>query len=342
MRGINIGGCRELARLCMAGEAAGVPGFCAAYTAGSTNWMPDDAALLPGSDVDVMVVVAGGDLAGTRRKFMRDGVLFEVSYLSQDLFEPPERVLSDYHLAPSLQTAKVVVDPEGRLDRARDVLRRGYEDPRWIRARCEMARAKVLAVLGSESETGCLFAAGITAHILLVAGRRNPTVRGRYGAVRALLADHGFGEFHETLLELLGSRRVSAGRAATHAVALGEAFDAACGSMPGSFGFAADIQECTRPAAIDASMEMIARGEHREAMFWIGVTWTRCMTVPATDRFQEGFREVLRDLGLSSGAAIGQRRREIERALPRVCGVAEQIIESTARTPSPSQAPHCR
>jgi hypothetical protein len=331
---MTAGSCRELARQYMAEEAARVAGFCAAYTAGSTNWMPDDALLPVGSDVDVMVVARGGDLGGTRRKFARDGVLLEVSYLSENLFESPERVLSDYHLAPSLRMAKVVLDPERRLDAVRDLLRQQYENPRWIRARCAAARAKVLAALHSADDPvmSCLFGAGITTHILLVAGLRNPTVRGRYLAVRELLAHHGFAELYESLLELLGSRRITAQRASIHAAALRELFDAACDCIPNSFGFAADIQPCARPAAIEASMEMIARGDHREAMFWIGVTWRRCMTVLTTDRFRDGFREVLTDLGLSSDAAIQRRRLEIERMLPRICEAAEQIIGSTART----------
>ena len=339
---MNLAECRELARLFMFEEVARLPGFCAAYTAGSTNWMPDDAVLPAGSDIDIMVTTADGNSAGTRRKFVRDGALFEVSYLPHDLFASPEQVLRDYHLAPSLRTAKIVFDPEGRLDRARDMLRREYDAPRSIRARTEAAREKVLKTLGTPNDPimSCLFGAGITTHMLLVAGLRNPTVRGRYLAVRELLTDHGFGEFHETLLELLGSRRISAHRAALHAGALGEVFDAACDCMPRPVAFAADIQECARPAAIDASFEMIARGDHREAMFWIAVTWARCITVLATNRFQDGFRAVLSDLGLDSDAAIQQRRIEIEKTLPRIGEIAEQIIGSAARTPAPSPAPH--
>jgi hypothetical protein len=327
-REMTAGKCRELARLCIADEAERVSGFCAAYTAGSLNWMADDADLPAGSDIDIMVVVAGGDLAGGRRKFVRDGALLEVSYLNFDLFESPDRVLRDYHLAPSLYAAKFVFDPEGRLEAVRDLLRRDYKKPRWIRARCEAAREKVLKTLRSADDPvmSCLFGAGITTHVLLAAGLRNPTVRGRYAAVRELLAESGFGEFHETLLGLLGSQRISSERAAMHAAALGEVFDAACACPPTSFPFAADIQECARPAAIDASREMIGRGDHREAMFWIAVTWRRCMAVLDTDRFRDGFREVLCDLGLSSDAGMRQRRLEIERTLPRVWEIAEQII----------------
>jgi hypothetical protein len=41
----------------MVDEAGAPSGFCAAYTAGSTNWLLDDASLAATSDLDVMVVL---------------------------------------------------------------------------------------------------------------------------------------------------------------------------------------------------------------------------------------------------------------------------------------------
>lgn len=84
----------------MAEQAVRIPGFRGAYTAGSTNWLPDDAELTPGSDLDIMVVVADRNEPDGRRKFIYRDVLVEVSYLRQDQVQSPEQVLSDYHLAP--------------------------------------------------------------------------------------------------------------------------------------------------------------------------------------------------------------------------------------------------
>jgi hypothetical protein len=61
----------------------------------------------------------------------------------------------------------------------------------------------------SRSGDGVPFRRGITTHVLLVAGLRNPTVRNRYVAVRELLADYNAVELHEWLLELLGAARIS-------------------------------------------------------------------------------------------------------------------------------------
>lgn len=78
---------------------------------------------------------------------------------------------------------------------------------------------------------------------------------------------------------------------------------------------------------------MIERGYHREAMFWIGVTHSRCQKVLARDapeemtqRFRDSYRELVGDLGVPSFAEVRRRCAEVERILPRVWELAEAII----------------
>jgi hypothetical protein len=179
----------------------------------------------------------------------------------------------------------------------------------------------------------CLFAAGITTHVLLVAGLRNPTVRARYAAVRELLADYDRVEFQETLLELLGAARIGPERASHHLARLAEVFDAARSAIKTPFPFGSDISDNARPIAIDGSLELITRGYHREAMFWIGVTHSRCQTVLSRDApgdlmrsFHESFQELAGDLGMGTIGEIRRRGAEIERMVPQVCDLAEGII----------------
>ncbi len=325
----------------MTEEGIGIPGFRAAYIGGSTNWLPEDAELAATSDLDVMVVLTEREQPGVRRKFVYQDVLLEISYLSQDQFQSPEQILSDYHLAPGLHTAKVMSDPFGYLTPLRAIVSREYARRRWVRRRCAAASDKVLASLRGVSGNAaihdqaiaCLFAAGITCHVLLVAGLRNPTVRKRYVAARDLLAGYGHQEFHETLLALLGSARLTPERAARHVAALAEVFDLASKEIRTEFPFAPDLDQCARSISIDGSMELIERGYHREAMFWIGVTYCRCRKVLASDaperidrRVEDGFLEILGDLGLATFPDIQRRCAEIERDLPKVCEVAESII----------------
>src|SRR5580704_8766565 len=201
---------------------------------------------------------------GSRRGKLRSGkfryheVLLEASYLTNDQHRSSDLVLSDYHLAPSFRTASILLDPSGHLTALRAIVSRDYAKRQWVRRRCANARDRVLGHLRSIQEgiplhdlvIACLFGAGITSHVLLVAGLRNPTVRARYVAVRELLADYGDVEFYETLLELLGTTRIRRGRVGQHLATLADVFDTATKAIKTPFPFASDLSDIARPIAI--------------------------------------------------------------------------------------------
>jgi hypothetical protein len=150
---------------------------------------------------------------------------------------------------------------------------------------------------------------------------------------RELLANYGHLEFHEALLELLGTAAIRRERVSQHLAALTEIFDAATRAMRTPFVFASDISEAARTTAIDASLELIGRGYHREAMFWIAVTHCRCQKVlsldaPAnwTQSYQDSYQELVSDMGVPSLANIRQRCTDIQRILPRLCDLAKDVI----------------
>jgi len=74
----------KVARQRMLQEGRRAPGFFGAYVAGSTNWLPDDADLIPASDLDMMVVTSDRNQEGSREKFVYNNTLLEVSYLRSD------------------------------------------------------------------------------------------------------------------------------------------------------------------------------------------------------------------------------------------------------------------
>src|SRR5262249_46822219 len=154
-----------------------------------------------------------------------------------------------------------------------------------------------------------LFATGVTTHVLLVAGLKNPTVRRRYLAARELLAEYRVPDFYPTLLELLGCAQMSRARAEQHLAALADVVDIAKTVVKTPFFFASDISAIARPIAIDGSRELIERGYHREAIFWMVATYSRCQKVLSHDapvnvqeRFTPGYRQLLGDLGITSFA----------------------------------------
>lgn len=103
---MRVNQARDAARRWVIEEASRVPGFCGAYTAGSTNWLFHDAELSTASDLDIMVVLADQNHARRRHKFIYRDTFLEVSYLGNDQLQSPDQVLSDYHSGVALRSSK--------------------------------------------------------------------------------------------------------------------------------------------------------------------------------------------------------------------------------------------
>ena len=132
---------------------------------------------------------------------------------------------------------------------------------------------------------------------------------------------------------MLGCAGTSREQVERHLDALAEVFDAAAARIKTPVPFASDISRAARPIAIDGSREMMERGGHREAIFWMVVTYSRCRQVLYHDapeevqrRFAPGYRRLLGELGIASFADLQQRREQVNALLPHVWEVAEAIM----------------
>lgn len=332
---------RAIARQWVADHAAAIPGFRGAFYHGSIGWLADDATVAPTSDLDLMIVLDDPDPPVKPGKFVHRGVLLEVSYVAGDQLRSAEQVLGQADYAGSFRVPSVIADPTGHLNALQAAVARDFAKRRWVVRRCEHAQTKILnnfralrAATTEPDQVICwLFGTGVTTHLPLIAGLENPTVRRRYAAVRALLADYGHGDFHETLLDLLGCATMTPERATAHLAALTEVFDATIGYVKTSFPFASDLSAQARPIAIDGSRDLIARGEHREAAFWLAVTYARCQRAlladapPALhDRYGDGYRRLLADLGIATQADRLRRAEQVEQFLPELWRVTEAIV----------------
>jgi hypothetical protein len=340
---VRLGDARALAREWVFREAVRLPGFAGAFFHGSSTWLSDEDELPATSDLDLLIVLEAPAPPDRPGKFLYRDLLLEVSYLRQDEVGSAEAVLGNSHLAGSFRAPNVIAEPCGRLTALQAAVAGEYAQRRWVRARCRHAVAKIRANLQALREAeqfhdqvaAWLFAAGVTTHVLLAAGLRNPTVRLRYAAARELLAHYGRLAFHEELLDLLGCAAMSRERAAAHLAGLAGLFDAAAAVTTTPFPFAADISGHGRTVAIDGSRELIERNLHREAIFWILATYSRCRKVLHHDapralqeRYDPGYRALLRDLGIASPGDLLRRGEEIEAFLPRLWEVAEAIMET--------------
>lgn len=333
---------KDVARQWVMEEGQNIPGFLGAYLAGSTLWLPDDAILPASSDVDVFVVLADPPPLKLGKFFYRD-VILEISYMPSDQLQSPDQILSNSFMAGSFRIPNLIVDPSGQLTKLQAVVSRNYAKRHWVRKRCEHARDKVLGMLRSLSAstpfhdqvTAWLFGTSVTTHVLLVAGLKNPTVRRRYLAARELLMDYGHADFYEVLLEMLGCAGMSQRRAEYHLAAVTEAFDVAKTLAKTPYQFASDISEISRPIAIDGSRELITRGYHREAIFFLVATYSRCQhvlyhdaSVEIQDRCGIGYRQLLVELGIVSFTDLQQRCEQVKGFLPRVWEVADAIMDA--------------
>jgi hypothetical protein len=340
---------KALARQWVEAEGSKTPGFAGAFLHGSINWLADDAILSPTSDVDVMVVLDGPLPTVKLGKFMYQGLLLEVSYLPLAEVQSPEVILGQSHMAGSFQGASVIADPTGQLTQVQAEVSKEYAQRRWIYARCEDARTKVLRNLQGvqmdapwpDQVTAWLFGTGVTTHILLVAGLKNPTVRKRYSAVRDLLTEYDHLYFYEPLLALLGCAQMTRSQVTEHLTALAAVFDVAKEVIKTPFPFAADLSDLSRPVAIDGSRELIERGDHREAVFWIVATYARCLkvldhdaSVALQEQFMPGFQHLLATLGITALADLQQRAEQVKEFLPRIGEVAEALIKANPKIES--------
>lgn len=322
-----------------------IPGFGGAFLHGSINWLPADATLAPSSDVDLMLVHPDPNPPVKLGKFIYHDVLLEVSYFPQAQLQSPEQVLSVSHLAGSFRSASVLADPTGQLTKLQRVVTKEYAKRRWVTARCAHAQDKVLGNLQSLNATApfhdqvlaWLFGTGVTTHMLLVAGLKNPTVRQRYLAAKMLLAEYGQAAFYEPLLALLGCAQWSRAQAEHHLAALTDVFDVAKTVVKSPFFFASDIHDVSRPIAIDGSQDLIGRGYHREAVFWLVATYSRCekilyqdASVVLQEQFNPGYQALLANLGIRAFADLQQRGDQVRGFLPQVWAMAEAIMDANS------------
>ena len=236
------------------------------------------------------------------------------------------------------------MDPTGQLAQLANVVSQNFAKRRWVRARCADVRRKIQDGLQSRPNTvifpervmGWLFGMGKLAHLPLVAGLENPTVRKRYAAVRDLLAAYRGLDVYEQLLTVGGFAAITRQQAERHLDALIPAFDACCAldrKLP--VMWVSDLSAAARPLAIDGSRALIESGDHHAALFWIAVTYARCMVVFHYDAapeiagtFELGFRALLADLGIVTVRDIQAAHACALDALPLVWDVAEDIMRA--------------
>ncbi|CAM3615899.1 hypothetical protein [Marinicrinis lubricantis] len=314
--------------------------FRGAYFSGSTVLMEDEVELPASSDMDVVVVTAEDDPPAKPGKFLYDGVLLEITFLGQKQLTSAEVVLTSYHLAGSFRRNTIIEDPTGLLRRLYEQVSERFAQRSYVMKRCMDARKRVENFLQSidasapwhDQVTSWLFATGVTAHVVLVAALRNPTVRLRYVAAREVLLEFAHADLYEEMLGLLGCREWSPKQTERHLNELARTFDAAASVAQTPFFFRSDITVAAKPIVIDGSRGLIKDGFHREAVFWMVATFARCHKILAADAphleriYAPAFEAAVTGLGIETKEDLLRRADGVRQFLPRLWSAAEDII----------------
>ncbi|MDF2958898.1 MAG: hypothetical protein K0S39_633 [Paenibacillus sp.] len=338
---MRVGAARAAATEWVMQHASREAWYRGAYFSGSTIGLPDDAELPAASDVDVVIVTAQAEPPLKLGKFVYRSALVEATYLSLNQLASAEEVLTSYHLAGSFRIDTVIDDPTGHLRSLQKQVSLHFAEREWVRRRCENVRQKIenglraidTSVPLHDLVTSWLFPTGITAHVLLVAALRNPTVRLRYLAARDVLIEYGHAGFYPDLLNLLGCTHLTPQRVEHHLTGLARTFDAAAAAAKTPFFFSTDITTAARPIAIDGSRNLIRAGNHCEAVFWIVATFARCHKILAADASPDLQRElapafdaIIADLGITSTDDFIRRAENVMQFLPRLWEITEAIL----------------
>lgn len=281
-------------------------------------------------------------------KFRYQGALIEVTYLPWDRLASAEPVLPDSHLAGCLRSGgdPIIAGPTGHLRSLHQRVARGFAEPAWVRRRCQHAQSRITGGLAAidpsapfyDQVTTWLFATEVTNHVMLVAARRNPTMRLRYLAARQALTDYGQAHRYPRLLQLLGCARLERRPIQQHLHHLARTFDMAAAAARTPFFFSSDITTLARRVAIDASQRLLDGGDHREAVYWIVATFARCHKILAADapnlerELAPAFQAMLADLGITSTDDLLRRAEDVTRFLPTLRETAETILSTDLDT----------
>jgi hypothetical protein len=338
---MNIGEARTSAREWVFTHARDEMGYKGAWFSGSTVRMPDEAVLPPASDVDVMIALDVGEIPVKPGKFIYGDVLLEITFVLFSSISSAASVLSSYHLAGGFRTDTIIDDPTGFLHALQEQVSRGFSEEAWVRVRCNEAAARVKNGMASldfsaplhNRITAWLFPTGVSAHVLLVAALRNPTVRLRYLALREVMEQYGLGNRYEDMLHLSGWDTWTPRIVMKHLAALERTFDEAVRHQGTFYPFRSDITTAARPIVFDGSSALIRDGNHREAAFWMTATYARCHFILAADaptalqrELMPAFESILSDMGVLTEEGLRKRAQAVSGYLPVLLDSMERIL----------------
>ncbi len=331
-------------------------GLIGAHFLGSINSMSQESEFPNDVDVDLALVIdrEPGDvevslpypgLLRENEELSYEGTMLEVVYLSKSVYESVEEILSNPTLACEIERGTILWDTDGYLAGRKTEVSTEFSKEQWVSKRLEFEKALLYGSLQKmeASRTGaeaafCLAWGGIfMAGAVAVAHLAPPTHRRGLVVMRELLQSEGGMELYEEVLGVLGFGGLGRDRVGEFCDTLTRGFDIASPFEFNTTPFSFKLQPHLRPYIIDSTMEMIERGDHREAMFWITVASFVCLlaiqahgTEQEKNNFGNEFAELVSALELESKEKIAARIERARRMAGDVIAFCEAQVSEGA------------
>jgi hypothetical protein len=143
---ITVGEAKRIAKDWVEAEAPNTPNFRGAFLSGSVIWKDDEDLLLPGSDVDLKIIididpddsVFEGRL-GQKNQYYK-GITIETTTSSFQDFSTPEKVLADFAYASHFSVTNILSDPSGKLSKIQKSVEEQFAQKQWVVKRIEGAK----------------------------------------------------------------------------------------------------------------------------------------------------------------------------------------------------------
>jgi hypothetical protein len=320
-----------------------MPGFCGAYLTGALSTLPENVDLAAYRDVDISVVLSGGEAQGRPILNTRyQGATLEVSFSGLERKTSPESILSStgaYHLA----AGRILADPTGLLQKTHRIVREEYPRRRWVRARrdsaMEKAEQSLESLSRSEGSDGLehllatvLYLSNMVAHACLVP----PTIRRALVVTKQCLSEWHSLDLHEEALHVLGCDHMDPPRVRLHLWESLRAFERAVEVLRTTTPLSASyLRPHLRPYLLEGAQEMIGDGNHREAMFWIllyhAVSYhTLQIDTLSAERAQhkDVYDRLWATLGHGDGKSSKRLTARAGQLFERSCSATDEIIAS--------------
>lgn len=244
-----------------------IKGLIGAYFSGSLSNMDNEAQFPFYSDIDIKLVVEDSQtLSELHDKVKFNGYLIDWAVRDKSKFSSPEAILGDRYISQDLFATDIIFDKDGWLSKCQQIIRNSFSEPVNIALRCNQCLENINRAFKNYD----YLLIYPLAELVAVTNCRRIHIRRLLEETYCIFKEQDRIDLQELLLELLGSREMTRQDVLQDLDTFMKAFDFAV-TLKNLSGFPGDfnIRTYVRPYIYHSTLDMIERGQHREAVWWL-------------------------------------------------------------------------